>query len=70
MSESKELSTVLSGIQAFTAEGTLDNAPARADLLALAKRLTTLLEDPVNRATDLVFKVNAIKNRDRIRPSH
>jgi hypothetical protein len=70
MSESKEISIVLSDIQTFTPEGVLDNAPARADLLALAKRLTTLLEGPVNRATDLVFKVNVIKNKERIRTSY
>ncbi|KAF2438301.1 sterigmatocystin 8-O-methyltransferase [Karstenula rhodostoma CBS 690.94] len=56
MSESRELSNVLADIQTFSVDSVLKDASARADLLYLAKRLTTVLESPVNRATDLVFK--------------
>lgn len=34
-----------------------EDAGAKNDALALAKKVTASLEDPVNKATDLVFRV-------------
>jgi hypothetical protein len=69
MSELTELSNVLTDIQTFSVDRVLEDASARADLIYLAQRLTTVLEGPVNRATDLVFKVN-VNNEWCIRTSY
>lgn len=56
--QSFELSDVIAHIQGLDAEKLVNNATAQAELLPLARKLTYILEGPVNRATDLAFKVS------------
>ena len=59
MGESKDISKILAEIQTFNVTKIQDDPLSRASLADLAKRLTAILKDPVNRATDLVFKVGS-----------
>ena len=49
---------IITRIQSVDVEKAADDAAARAELLLLARKLTDALEGPINRATDLVFKVS------------
>ncbi|KAF1962612.1 sterigmatocystin 8-O-methyltransferase [Byssothecium circinans] len=51
-----DVSHILTHIQSVDVEQLSHDAVARAYLLQLARKLTSVLEGPVNRATDLVFK--------------
>ncbi|PVI03456.1 sterigmatocystin 8-O-methyltransferase [Periconia macrospinosa] len=51
-----ELPDLLKSIQAVDTNEILFDAAAKKELLHVAKKLTAVLEGPVNRATDLVFK--------------
>jgi hypothetical protein len=53
-----ELSDIVTRIQGIDVDKISNDSVARADLLHLANKLTVALEGPINRATDLAFKVN------------
>lgn len=51
-----DVQALISQIQAIDASEIVQNPGAKSEILALAKKLTNALEEPLNRATDLVFK--------------
>jgi hypothetical protein len=53
-----ELSRIIKTIQSVNVENITQDVTAKAELLTLSKNLTAVLEGPLNRATDLVFKVS------------
>jgi hypothetical protein len=57
-SSMNELSRIITEIQSTNIENIGQDAVLKAKLLGLSKKLTAELEDPVNRATDLVFKAS------------
>jgi hypothetical protein len=52
------LAAVLGAIQNVDIEQLMDDQALQAETLSLARKLTSMLEGSVNRATDLVFKVS------------
>lgn len=53
-----QLPDLLGKIRNVDVDSVSNDPVAQADLLKLARKLTAVLEGPVNRATDLVFKVS------------
>jgi hypothetical protein len=53
-----EITRIIARIQDLKVDRIADDHEARLELLHLSRRLTAVLEGPVNRATDLVFKVS------------
>lgn len=53
----EQLSDIVKRIQGINVDTLSHDQHAQSDLLQLARKLTVVLEGPVNRATDLVFKV-------------
>lgn len=53
-----QLPDLVGKIRDVDVNGVSNDPVAQADLLKLARKLTAVLEGPVNRATDLVFKVS------------
>ena len=56
--QSGELSRIIASIQNVDTEKIVHDDIGKTELLKLARKLTAVLEGPVNKATDLVFKVN------------
>jgi hypothetical protein len=55
-----EITRIVARIQDLKVDKIADDLDARLELLRLSRKLTAVLEGPVDRATDLVFKVSHI----------
>jgi hypothetical protein len=56
--QSGPLAAALLAIQDVDIEQLVDDKALQAETLSHARKLTSILEGPVNRATDLVFKAS------------
>ena len=53
-----ELSRIVARMQSVDVGQVSNNSEAQAELLLLARKLTAVLEGPINKATDLAFKAS------------